>query len=119
MQFGFKSSAMIATLVLSLVACAYQRAAPVASKSAPSDTGGSAADKRVVSLPIAATDAAPGSGPEDEHRGRMQNLHHQGHSEHKFRAIHDMEEMHRMGGVPAMPPLDELGRDRSGKMTTQ
>jgi hypothetical protein len=49
----------------------------------------------------------------------MQSIHHQGHSEHEFRAIHNMDEMHRMGGVPAMPPLDELESKRPGKMGPQ
>ena len=118
MRSASASLAVLGSLLLTLAGCADQPPASARSKGALS-AGVRSEAARETTPTLASTDLDPGVSSEDAHRHQMQSIHHQGHSEHEFRAIHNMDEMHRMGGVPAMPPLDELESKRPGKMGPQ
>lgn len=75
----------------------------------PASSAATPAESVAADLPQASSDEAV-------HQEQMRQLHHQGHSKHEFRAFHNMDEMHRMGGVPDMAPLDEYEVSRSKKM---
>jgi hypothetical protein len=109
------SVAILAALLVVAAGCAHQPSAPGDAGKSPGSVAQSAAPPETGPAP---TDPAEARSAEDAHREQMQSLHHQGHSQHEFRAIHNMDEMHRMGGVPDMPPLDDLKAERSPKTGT-